>query len=138
MYHASKDAVRTLSKLAAVQYVSHNIHVNSVHPGFVDSPMTAKLHSSPGVREERESLTPIGRIGTPEDIAWGNLYLASDESSFVTGAELVIDTSQWRQDAKWASIRRSMKSMQVPSTPIITMAPMVRSACNCCCPCRTR
>jgi NAD(P)-dependent dehydrogenase (short-subunit alcohol dehydrogenase family) len=91
VYHASKGAVRTLSKLAAVQYASHKIRVNSVHPGFVDSPMTAELHSIPGVREERESLTPIGRIGTPEDIAWGNLYLASDESLFVTGAELVID-----------------------------------------------
>ncbi|MSP97072.1 MAG: glucose 1-dehydrogenase [Betaproteobacteria bacterium] len=91
VYHASKGAVRTLSKLAAVQYAACKIRVNSVHPGFVDSPMTAELHSSPGVREERVSLTPIGRIGTPEDIAWGNLYLASDESSFVTGAEFVID-----------------------------------------------
>lgn len=90
-YHASKGAVRTLSKLAAVQYASDRIRVNSVHPGFVDSPMTAELHSRPGVREERVSLTPIGRIGTPEDIALGNLYLASDEASFVTGIELVID-----------------------------------------------
>ncbi len=90
-YHASKGAVRTLSKLAAVQYGSDRIRVNSVHPGFVDSPMTAELHSRPGVREERVSLTPIGRIGTPEDIALGNLYLASDEASFVTGIELVID-----------------------------------------------
>jgi cyclopentanol dehydrogenase len=90
-YHASKGAVRTLSKLAAVQFATDNIRVNSVHPGFVDSPMTADLHSRPGVREERESLTPIGRIGTPEDIAMGNLYLASDEASFVTGIELVID-----------------------------------------------
>jgi NAD(P)-dependent dehydrogenase (short-subunit alcohol dehydrogenase family) len=91
VYHASKGAVRTLSKLAAVQYAEDKIRVNSVHPGFVDSPMTAELHARPGVREERESLTPLGRIGTPEDIAWCNLYLASDESSFVTGAELVVD-----------------------------------------------
>ena len=53
--------------------------------------MTLELHGRPGVREERESLTPLGRLGTPEDIAWGILYLASDESSFMTGAELVID-----------------------------------------------
>ena len=91
VYHASKGAVRILSKLGGVQYASDRIRVNSVHPGFVDSPMTEELHSRPGVREERISLTPIGRIGTPEDIAWGNLYLASDEASFVTGAELVID-----------------------------------------------
>ncbi len=91
VYHASKGAVRILSKMAAVQYAVDKIRVNSVHPGFVESPMTAELHGRPGVREERESLTPIGRIGTPEDIAMGNLYLASDESSFVTGTELVID-----------------------------------------------
>jgi cyclopentanol dehydrogenase len=90
-YHASKGAVRTLTKLAAVQHAADKIRVNSVHPGFVDSPMTAELHSRPGVREERVSVTPLGRLGTPEDIAWGNLYLASDESSFVTGLELVID-----------------------------------------------
>lgn len=91
VYHASKGAVRLLSKLAAVQYAGDKIRVNSVHPGFVESPMTAELHARPGVREEREGQTPIGRIGTPDDIAMGNLYLASDESSFVTGAELVID-----------------------------------------------
>ncbi len=91
VYHASKGAVRTLSKLGAVQYASDKIRVNSVHPGFVDTAMTAELHGRPAVREERESLTPLGRIGTPEDIAWGIVYLASDESSFVTGAEFVID-----------------------------------------------
>ena len=91
VYHASKGAVRTLSKAAAVSYATDGIRVNSVHPGFADTPMTLELHGRPGVREERESLTPLGRLGTPEDIAWGILYLASDESSFMTGAELVID-----------------------------------------------
>ena len=90
-YHASKGAARTFSKAAAVSYAADGIRVNSVHPGFADTPMTLELHGRPGVREERESLTPLGRLGTPEDIAWGILYLASDESSFMTGAELVID-----------------------------------------------
>ena len=91
VYHASKGAVRTLTKAAAVSYATDGIRVNSVHPGFADTPMTLELHGRPGVREERESLTPLGRLGTAEDIAWGILYLASDESSFMTGAELVID-----------------------------------------------
>ena len=90
-YHASKGAVRIFSKSAAIQYAKDKIRVNSVHPGYVDSPMTQAYHSVPEVRQERIGKTPIGRIGTPEDIASGILYLASDESSFVTGSELVID-----------------------------------------------
>ena len=90
-YHASKGAVRILTKAAAIQYAADNIRVNSVHPGFVDSPMTAARHALPEVHNLRISRTPLGRMGTPEDIAAGILYLASDESSFVTGSELVID-----------------------------------------------
>ena len=90
-YHASKGAVRILTKAAAIQYAADNIRVNSVHPGFVDSPMTAARHALPEVHHLRISRTPLGRMGTPEDIAAGILYLASDESSFVTGSELVID-----------------------------------------------
>ncbi len=90
-YHASKGAVRILTKAAAIQYAADNIRVNSVHPGFVDSPMTAASHALPEVHHLRISRTPLGRMGTPEDIAAGILYLASDESSFVTGSELVID-----------------------------------------------
>ena len=90
-YHASKGAVRILTKAAAIQYAADNIRVNSVHPGFVDSPMTAASHALPEVHNLRLSRTPLGRMGTPEDIAAGILYLASDESSFVTGSELVID-----------------------------------------------
>jgi NAD(P)-dependent dehydrogenase (short-subunit alcohol dehydrogenase family) len=91
VYHASKGTVRTFTKAAAIQYAEDGIRVNSVHPGFVDSPMTEELHARPGVREQRLSETPLSRLGTPEDIAWGILYLASDESSWVTGSELVID-----------------------------------------------
>ncbi|MDA1256652.1 MAG: glucose 1-dehydrogenase [Chloroflexi bacterium] len=90
-YHASKGACRAFSKAAAIQYADEKIRVNSVHPGFVDTPMTEGLHGQPGVREERIGKTPLGRLGVPEDIAYGILYLASDESRFVTGSELVID-----------------------------------------------
>lgn len=90
-YSASKGAARAFTRTAAVQYAPEGIRVNSVFPGFVETPMTREVHAQPGVREERTALTPLGRLATPEDIAWGILYLASDESSFVTGSELVID-----------------------------------------------
>ena len=90
-YHASKGAVRIFTKAAAIQYAADGIRVNSVHPGFVDSPMTAANHALPEVHNLRIGRTPLGRMGTPEDIAAGILYLASDESAFVTGSELVID-----------------------------------------------
>ena len=90
-YHASKGAVRIFTKSVAVQYAKDNIRVNSVHPGFVDSPMTRSHHAVPEVWNDRVGKTPLGRMGTPADIAAGIVYLASDESSFVTGAELVID-----------------------------------------------
>ncbi len=90
-YHASKGAARTFSKAAAVQYAPDNIRVNSVHPGFTDTPMTTDIHSVKEIRDFRLGMTPMGRLGLPEDIAYGILYLASDESSWVTGIELVID-----------------------------------------------
>lgn len=90
-YHASKGAVRVFSKAAAIQYAPDKIRVNSVHPGFVDTPMTEPGHSNPDVAKQRMEATPLGRFGTPTDIAAGCLYLASDESSWVTGSELVID-----------------------------------------------
>ena len=90
-YHASKGAARTFSKAAAVQYAKDNIRVNSVHPGFTDTPMTHDIHSQKEIRDAREKMTPMGRLGQPEDIAYGILYLACSESSWVTGIELVID-----------------------------------------------
>ncbi len=90
-YHSSKGAVRAFTKAAAVQYAAEQIRVNSIHPGFTDTPMTEDLHAQPGERERRTAVTPMGRLGVPEDLAWGCVYLASDESSWVTGAELVID-----------------------------------------------
>ncbi|HEX2885072.1 glucose 1-dehydrogenase [Vineibacter terrae] len=90
-YHASKGAVRIFSKAAAIQYAPDRIRVNSVHPGFVDTPMTQPGHANPEVARRRMEATPLGRFGTPYDIAAGCLYLASDESAWVTGTELVID-----------------------------------------------
>lgn len=90
-YHASKGAVRIFSKAAAIQYASDKIRVNSVHPGFVNTPMTSAGHSNPEIARRRLEATPLGRFGTADDIAAGCLYLASDESSWVTGSELVID-----------------------------------------------
>jgi cyclopentanol dehydrogenase len=90
-YHASKGAVRLFSKAAAIQYAPDKIRVNSVHPGFVDTPMTKPGHSNPEIARKRIEATPLGRFGTPADIAAGCLYLASDEASWVTGSELVID-----------------------------------------------
>lgn len=95
-YHASKGAVRVMSKTDALLYADDNIRVNSVHPGFIWTPLVEELgKESPGgvdeFRKELDSLHPIGHVGEPEDIAYGILYLASDESKFVTGSELVID-----------------------------------------------
>ena len=90
-YHSAKGGVRTFTKATAIQYAAENIRSNSIHPGFADTGMTAELHAQPDEHARRISQTPIGRMGTPEDMAWGCLYLASDESSFVTGVELPID-----------------------------------------------
>ena len=90
-YHASKGAVRIFSKAAAIQYAPDGIRVDSIHPGFVDPPMTKPAHSNPELVQIRLEATPLGRFGAPGDLALGCLYLASDESSWVTGSELVID-----------------------------------------------
>ncbi len=90
-YHASKGAVRIFSKSAAIQYAKDQIRVNSVHPGFVDTPMARPGLLGNESGKARMDATPLGRFGQPIDIAMGCLYLASDESSWVTGSELVID-----------------------------------------------
>jgi NAD(P)-dependent dehydrogenase (short-subunit alcohol dehydrogenase family) len=90
-YSASKGAVRALTRTAAVQYAREGIRVNAVFPGYVETPMTREWHARPDVRRDRIAQTLLGRLAQPEDIAWGILYLASDESSYVTGSEPVID-----------------------------------------------
>ena len=90
-YSATKGAVRLLTKSTAIQYAKDNIRCNSVHPGPIDTPMIKDTLSDPARLERRMQRLPLKRVGTTEDIAFGVLYLASDESSFVTGSELVID-----------------------------------------------
>ena len=88
-YTASKAAVSHMSKNAALTYVSSNIRVNSLHPGIVDTPMIAAQDKA--ITDAIVAITPMKRLGRPEEIAFGALFLASDESSYMTGAELVID-----------------------------------------------
>ena len=90
-YQASKGAVRTLTKLTAVQYAGERIRCNSVHPGPIVTAMTEARRSDPAHYQYMVSRIPLGRYGEPDEVAFGVLYLASDESSFVTGSELVID-----------------------------------------------
>ena len=90
-YIASKGAVRLLTKSTAIQYASDGIRCNSVHPGPIVTPMTEGRRADPAVRELMTSRIPLGRYGEAIDVAYGVLYLASDEASFVTGSELVID-----------------------------------------------
>lgn len=90
-YHAAKGAIRIFTKSAAVQYAAENIRVNSVHPGFIATPLTRQGMNDPERQEFMLSRVPMGRIGDPYEIARGIVYLASDESSYMTGSELVID-----------------------------------------------
>lgn len=94
-YHASKGAVRLMTKTDALLYAPDRIRVNSIHPGFIWTPMVEAHLSSQGDLDEGRkavaALHPLGHMGQPDDIAWGAVYLASDEAGFVTGAELVID-----------------------------------------------
>ena len=96
-YHASKGAVRLMTKTDALIYAGDRIRVNSVHPGFIWTPMVEHHLRDSGAtdigaaRHDVDLLHPLGHMGEADDIAWGVVYLASNESKFVTGAELVID-----------------------------------------------
>ena len=90
-YSAAKGAITIFTKSAALQYAKENIRINSVHPGYADTPLTEQRFNDPAVRQALIDRTPMGRLGTADDIANGVLFLASDESSWVTGSELVID-----------------------------------------------
>ena len=96
-YAASKGAVRIFTKSVAVQYARENIRCNSVHPGPIETPMLRSARGAGADLTDTIERVPLGRIGTPEEIAYGVLYLASDESSFVTGSELVIDGGRTAQ-----------------------------------------
>ncbi|MAF37543.1 MAG: cyclopentanol dehydrogenase [Chloroflexi bacterium] len=90
-YSASKGAVRLFTKSTAIQYATDGIRCNSIHPGVIQTDMTREAIADSQFKAQRLDPTPLARLGQPEDVAYGALYLASDESSFVTGAELVID-----------------------------------------------
>ena len=90
-YQASKGAVRLLTKATAIQYAKDGIRANSVHPGPIITPMTEESRRDEERYQLLVSRTPLGRYGRPEEVAYGVLFLASDESSFMTGSELVID-----------------------------------------------
>ena len=83
--------MRIFTKAAAIQYAKEGIRVNSVHPGAVDTPMVEYRLGNPELQAQANARSPMGRTAQPEEIAYGVLYLASDEASFVTGSELVID-----------------------------------------------
>ena len=90
-YTASKGAVRLFTKSTAIQYAGDGIRANSVHPGTIETDMTAPVLANADYRQDRINRTPLGRLGTAADVAYGVLFLASDEASFMTGSELVID-----------------------------------------------
>ena len=96
-YHASKGAVRLMTKTDAMLYAADAIRVNSIHPGYIWTPMVEQHLRDSGAtdlaaaRAQVGSVHPLGHVGEPDDIAWGAVFLASDESRFMTGSELVID-----------------------------------------------
>ena len=90
-YGASKGSVRLLTKSTAIQYAKDGIRANSIHPGPIDTEMIAANIGTPEGLAASLGRVPLGRIGTVDDVAYGALFLASDESSYMTGSELVID-----------------------------------------------
>jgi 3alpha(or 20beta)-hydroxysteroid dehydrogenase len=90
-YAASKGAVRIFTKVTASQYAQEKIRCNSVHPGPVDTDMLHQAMSDPEVLQRRLTRVPLGRMGAVDEVVAGVLFLASDDASYVTGSELVID-----------------------------------------------
>lgn len=95
-YHASKGAVRLMTKNDAITYAPEKIRVNSIHPGYIWTPMVenhlrATSDDLEAAKAAAGSVHPIGHMGEPDDIAWAVVWLASDEAKFVTGAEIAID-----------------------------------------------
>jgi NAD(P)-dependent dehydrogenase (short-subunit alcohol dehydrogenase family) len=90
-YNAAKGAVRTMTKAAAVQFAKDGIRVNSVHPGLMPPMRTSILSADPKVRAGMLKAVPMGRDGRVEEVAYANLFLASDEASYITGVELPVD-----------------------------------------------
>ena len=93
-YSAAKAGVIMFSQAVAKELAGSNVRVNSIAPGWIDTPLNEWMTSDEGTLKEAEKMIPMGRIGTAEEIVGGALYLASEASSFVTGATLVIDGGQ--------------------------------------------
>jgi NAD(P)-dependent dehydrogenase (short-subunit alcohol dehydrogenase family) len=90
-YHASKGGIRVITKHAALEYAPHGVRVNAVFPGIIDTPMMEAAVTNDKLVAAFEASIPMGRIGRPDEVARGTLFLASDEASYLTGAELTID-----------------------------------------------
>ena len=90
-YNGAKAAIRVMTKSAAVQFAKDGIRVNSVHPGIMPAMRTSVTMADPATREKAISEVPMKRAGRPEEVAYPVLFLASDESSYMTGSELVVD-----------------------------------------------
>jgi len=90
-YNAAKGAVRLATKAAAVQFAPDNIRVNSVHPGVMPPMRSSQTTSDPQVRKRMIAAVPLGREGRVQEVAFANLFLASDEASYITGIELPVD-----------------------------------------------
>ena len=88
-YHATKAAVRLMSKSAGLEYAKRGVRVNSIHPGQIQTPILGDI--TPEMDRAIKAAIPMGRVGDPEDIAYGSLYLCSDEARYVTATEMVID-----------------------------------------------
>ncbi len=90
-YNAAKAAIHVMTKSAAVQFAIHGIRVNSVHPGYMPPMRTSVSTADPAQRAAMMQTVPMGRTGRPEEVAYAVLFLASDEASYITGTELVVD-----------------------------------------------
>ena len=93
-YTATKGAIRSLTHNLASTLAPHNVRVNTIYPGLIDTDMTHGMMAYPQLVEQFQAKIPLGRFGEPEDIAYGILFLASDASSFMTGQHLVMDGGQ--------------------------------------------
>jgi NAD(P)-dependent dehydrogenase (short-subunit alcohol dehydrogenase family) len=90
-YGATKSAVALLTQQMALEWGAHGIRVNAVAPGLIDAGMSEPIYADPDFRERRSSKVPLGRLGTPEDIARVVLFLASPEAAYITAQNLVVD-----------------------------------------------